>query len=90
MDFLSYVMENVTMTATRKTAMKAAFAKQVGWIEKVEDPKDPEKEIDNPITFKEVFNQGVREYIRGTCVAGQQKLDKEKAEADDTFEDLIS
>jgi len=87
-NFLDLVLSSITATTDRKLELKASFAKQVSWTEKVQDPDNPEKEIDNPVTFKECFNKSVTEYIRQICIAGQQKLDKELQKEDDQFNDL--
>lgn len=87
LDFLTFVLENITATAERKQELKVAFAKQIGWTEKIKDENG--KEIDNPVSFEEAFNKSIWEHIRQTCVAGQQKLDKEAAKPDDDFKDLL-
>lgn len=87
-NFLGFVLENITAANGRKKELKDAFAKQVGWTEKVLNEEG--EEIDNPVSFKKAFNSGVWEYIRQTCVAGMQKIRKEAAEADDTFNDLLN
>lgn len=67
--------------------MKDAFAKQIGWTATIID--EEEGEIDNPVTFKMSFNHACWQYIRQTCVAGQQKIRREQATADDDFGDLV-
>lgn len=85
-DFYTFLLANITATATRKIELKDAFAKQIGWTAKVDEDGE---EVDNPVTFQEALNKGVWAYIRETCVAGQQKLDKDEAEATDDFKDLV-
>lgn len=88
-NFYTFVLQNITATAKREKELKDAFAKQIGWMEKIDDPENPEEEIDNPVSFQEAFNESIWQYLRQTCVAGMQKIKKETAKADDTFEDLI-
>lgn len=88
-DFLTFLLGEITATPERKLELKAAFAKQVGWTATVTDPETGE-EVDNPITFKTCFNERVKEYIRQSCMAGQQKIRREQQAADDTFEDLLA
>lgn len=87
-DFYTFLLGKVNASAARKTELKNAFAKQIQWTAKIEDKEG--NEIDNPVTFQDAFNDGVWEYVRGTCAAGQIQLDKEVAEAPDDFNDLIN
>jgi len=86
-NFLGFVLENITATTGRKVEIKNALAKQWGWTAKIDDGEG--NEIDNPLTFQQAFNKHFWAYGREEMVAGQQKLDKELREADDTFEDLV-
>ena len=86
-DFLTFLLGEVNVTVERKTEYREAFAKQRGWTEKVEN--EDGKEIDNPVTFKEMFNRAVWAFVRGEAEAGQSQLDKEASEATDNFNDLI-
>ncbi len=87
-DFLAFLLGEITATPERKLAMKAAFAKQVRWTATITDLETGE-EVDNPVTFKMAFNECTWQYIRQSCVAGQQKIRREQQAADDTFEDLL-
>ena len=86
-DFYTFVLGEVNAIAARKIELKNAFAKQVSWTEKITNEEG--KEIDNPVSFQEAFNDSIWQFVRQTCVAGQQKIDKEAGEEDDTFEDLV-
>jgi len=88
-DFLTFVLNNITATPARKLAIKAAFAKQRGWTATVTDPEIGE-EVNNPITFKQMFNGAVTAFIREECVAGMQKIRRAEQAADDTFGELIT
>ena len=86
-DFLTFVLNEITATPARKQQVRAAFAKQRRWTATIIDENG--EEIVNPITFKMMFNCAVWRFIREECVAGQQKIRREEQAADDTFEDLI-
>ncbi len=88
LDFLTFVLDNITATPERKLAVKAAFAKQRRWAATI--IAESGEEIPNPITFKAMFNAAVWGFIREECVAGQKKIRREQADADDTFEDLLA
>ena len=85
-DFLTFVLNEITATPARKQQVRAAFAKQRKWTATITDENS--EEIVNPITFKMMFNRAVWRFIREECVAGKKKILQEQAEADDTFEDL--
>ena len=86
LDFLTFVLDNITASPERKLAVKAAFAKQRRWTATIIDENG--EEIANPITFKGMFNASVWSFVREECAAGQRKIRRAQAEADDTFEDL--
>ena len=91
-DFYTFVLGEVNADVARKIELKNAFAEEIGWKAMVSstDKDGKEIEIDNPITFQEIFNLEMWKKLRETCVAGQAKLDKKTAEITDDFKDLVS
>ncbi len=87
-DAYTFYLGAFNATASRKTEMKNAFARDINWVSKVND-KDG-NEIDNPVTFQEAFNKEMWRKLKDTCVAGQIALNKDAAEANDDFTDLIA
>lgn len=87
LDFLTFVLNNITATPARKLAVKAAFARQRRWTATVLD--EDGEEVANSVTFKAMFNAAVWGFIREECVAGQRKIRRAQATADDTFGDLV-
>ena len=59
-------------------AQTILFARQYGWEEKIQDPEDTEKEIDNPVSAEEIVDKQVEEFINGTIFA-IKKQDYEKS-----------
>lgn len=81
-DVFTLYLNEVNASASRKTQLKNAFAKEIKW----------EAEIDgepNPVTFQEAFNNEIWRKVRETCRAGQIKLNQEAAEPVDEFSDLV-
>jgi len=86
MDILNYINQNTNLNTEKKVKLLDWFCKQRGWTEKITDGEG--KEIDNPVTQKECFNDAVQKFIIETAKAGYISEVKEANEYPDEINSL--